>query len=188
MNQPGRQSMKRTIFLAAAALLMAGSAFAQSDVDTAVLAAPERLRGEAMVVEWNPTDWSYSTLREGTNQVVCFHKSGLPGQLPFSVECTHTGNLDRAAQNMELEAVTDRAARQAALQTAEADGSRPEPVFGSIWWHFQGASQAEARRHHTIAVPGATSDSVGFPDNPNSGGVWLMDAGTTGAHLMIPGE
>ena len=28
------------------------------------------------------------TLRKGTNRLVCFDKSGLPGQLPFSIECT----------------------------------------------------------------------------------------------------
>ncbi len=40
----------------------------------------------------------------------------------------------------------------------------------------------------TIAVPGATTQSLGFPDNPRQGGVWIMNAGTTTAHLMTPGE
>lgn len=180
--------MTRIALLTLALLLAASGTFAQSAVDTAVLAAPERLQADATVIEWSPADWTYTTLREGTNQVTCFHKSGLPGQLPFSVECTHTGNLDRVAQNLRFEAMEDRAARQAAIDAAEADGSRAEPVFGSIWWHFQGPSQAEARRHHTIAVPGATSASIGLPDNPNEGGVWVMDAGMSSAHLMIPGE
>jgi len=181
-------NLRRTILLACGTLLLTSGAYAQSAVDTAVLAAPERLRADAMVIEWNPADWSYQTLREGSNQVVCFHKSGLPGQLPFSVECTHTGNIPRLQQNMRFEAMTDRAARQAAVDAAEEGGTREAPVFGSVWWHFQGPSQAEARRHHTIAVPNATADSVGFPDNPNEGGVWLMEAGTSTAHLMIPGE
>ena len=38
----------------------------------------------------------------------------------------------------------------------------------------------------TIAVPGATSQSLGLPDNAAKGGVWIMDAGTSTAHLMTP--
>jgi hypothetical protein len=37
-------------------------------------------------------------------------------------------------------------------------------------------------------VPGATTQSMGLPDNPKMGGVWIMNAGTSTAHLMVPGE
>ena len=40
----------------------------------------------------------------------------------------------------------------------------------------------------TIATPGATTQSLGLPDNGRGGGVWIMNAGTTTAHLMVPGE
>jgi hypothetical protein len=39
-----------------------------------------------------------------------------------------------------------------------------------------------------VAVPGATAASMGLPDNGRGGGVWIMNAGTSTAHLMIPGE
>jgi hypothetical protein len=42
--------------------------------------------------------------------------------------------------------------------------------------------------HMTVAVPGATTQSTGIPDNPKLGGVWIMNAGTTTAHLMVPGH
>ena len=160
----------------------------QADVDKAVLAAPARLRNQATVIKWKPADWSYDTLRKGTNQIVCFDKSGLPGQLAFSVECTQLANLPRAAQNMQFETEPDRPKRQAALDAAEKDGTRAKPMFGSVWYHFMGASQEAAGTHFTIAVPGATAQSLGLPDNPRGGGVWVMDAGTSTAHLMIPGE
>ena len=67
----------------------------QADVDKAVLAAPAQLRNQATVIKWNPSDWSYTTLRKGTNRLVCFDSSGFPGQDPFSVECSSMGNLDR---------------------------------------------------------------------------------------------
>jgi hypothetical protein len=160
----------------------------QAEVDRIVLAAPATLRAQATVIKWNPADWTYTTLRKGTNRTVCFDKSGLPGQLPFSLECTMLGNMDRAAQNMRFESEPDRAKRQAALDTAEKDGTRAKPEFGSVWYHLMGQDQATARTHYTVAVPGATTQSMGLPDNGKSGGVWIMNAGTSTAHLMIPGE
>ena len=160
----------------------------QADVDRAVLGAPAQLRDQATVIKWKPADWSYDTLRKGTNQIVCFDKSGLPGQLPFSLECTHINNLPRAAQNMKFESELDRAKRQAAIDAAEKDGTRAKPAFGSVWYHLMGQSQEASRTHFTIAVPGATAQSLGLPDNPKSGGVWIMNAGTSTAHLMTPGE
>ena len=68
------------------------------------------------------------------------------------------------------------------------DGSRVKPEFGSVWLSMSGPDQAHARIHTTIAVPGATSQSMGLPDNPGQGGVWIMNAGTTTAHLMTPGS
>jgi hypothetical protein len=160
----------------------------QAEVDKALLAAPANLRDQATVIKWKPADWTYDTLRKGTNTLVCFDKSGLPGQLPFSVECTSLSNMARATQNMKFESETDRAKRQAALETAEKDGSRAKPEFGSVWYHLQGQDQASARTHMTVAVPGATTQSLGLPDNPKSGGVWIMNPGTSTAHLMIPGH
>jgi hypothetical protein len=161
----------------------------QAEVDKAVLAAPDGpLRTQATVIKWNPTNWTYTTLRKGTNRIVCFDRSGLPGQQPFSVECTMLGNLDRVAQNLKFETETDRAKRQAALDAAEKDGTRVKPEFGSVWWRLQGADQATARLHTTVAVPGATAQSMGLPDNGKMGGVWIMNAGSSTAHLMLPGQ
>ena len=160
----------------------------QADVDKSLLAAPDNLKAGATVIKWKPDLNGYTTLRKGNNRMVCFDKSGLPGQLAYSIECTSVGNLDRAQQNMKFESEPDRAKRQAALDAAEKDGSRAKPEFGSVWYHVMGASQEAARKHMTIAVPNATTQALGLPDNPSQGGVWIMNAGTTTAHLMTPGE
>src|ERR671922_2636592 len=90
----------------------------QADVDKAVLAAPANLRNQATVIKWKP-DFSYDTLRKGTNRLVCYDRSGQPTQQPFSIECTSLGNLERVAQNMKFDAMGDK--RQAALDAAEKD-------------------------------------------------------------------
>jgi hypothetical protein len=51
-----------------------------------------------------------------------------------------------------------------------------------------GPDAEHLRTHMTIAVPGATTQSTGLPSDNKSGGVWIMNAGTTTAHLMTPGE
>ena len=67
-----------------------------------------------------------------TNRLVCYDRSGEPGQQPFAVQCTSLGNLDRVAQNRRFEATTDRAARKTMLDTAEANGTRVKPEYGSM--------------------------------------------------------
>jgi hypothetical protein len=74
------------------------------------------------------------------------------------------------------------------LDAAEKDGSRVKPEYGSVWYHLMGPDREHARTHMTIAVPGATTQTTGLPDNAKQGGVWIMNAGTTTAHFMIPGE
>jgi len=167
------------------AVSTSGLAQAPADIDKALLAAPANLREGATVIKWNP-DHTYETLRKGTNRLVCFDKSGLPGQRPVMIECTSIANLDRVAQNLKFEAMGDK--KQAMLDAAEKDGTRVKPEYGSVWYHVMGADRESARNHMTIAVPGATTQSTGLPDNPKQGGVWIMNAGTTTAHLMTPGE
>ena len=159
----------------------------QADVDRALLAAPGNLKDQATVIKWKP-DQTYTTLRKGTNRLVCFDRSGFPLQQPFSIECTMLGNLERVAQNMKIEALGDRAKAQAAFDEAEKNGTRVKPEFGSVFYHVQGPDEARGRGHMTVAVPGATTQTMGLPDNGRGGGVWIMNAGTTTAHLMVPGD
>ena len=173
----------------AAALAVSADAKAQSqaEIDTALLAAPQQLKADATVIKWKP-DFTYDTIKKGTNRLVCFDSSSLPGQQPFSVECSSVANLERITQNLKFEAEPDAAKRRALIDAAEKNGTRPKPEFGSVWFHLRGASKETARAHKTVAVPGATAASMGLPDNAKQGGVWIMDAGTSAAHLMVPGD
>jgi hypothetical protein len=179
--------MKRMALLVLGIVAASTSAFAQAalDNDTILLAAPANLRAEATVIKWKPdhrptrsrraqTRWSARPIR-------------LPEQQPFSIECTNLGNLTAPPRNIKFEALGDKAKTQAALDAAEKDGTRVKPEFGSVW-SPAGADKDHARAHMTVAVPGATTATLGLPDNGRGGGVWIMNAGTTTAHLMIPGE
>lgn len=130
----------------------------------------------------------YDTLKKGSNRLVCYDRSGEPGRAAFAVQCTSIANLDRVAQNRKFDVITDAAARQKALDAAEADGTRVKPEYASAWYTMNGSDLEHARLHITIAIPGATTQSTGLPDNAKEGGVWIMNAGTTTAHIMTPGH
>src|SRR6266481_4231430 len=183
--------MLRAAAIVLGVLVASASAFAQTTdaerIERALMAAPRNQKEAATVIKWK-ADNTYDTLKKGTNKLVCYDRSGDPGQQPFAVQCTSIANLDRVAQNRKFEAIADKAARQAALEAAEKDGTRVKPEFGSVWLTMNGADQAHARIHTTIAVPGATTQSLGLPDNNKQGGVWIMNAGTSTAHLMTPGS
>ena len=180
--------MRRIVLIGFGVLALSTSVFAQAPPDgiaTALSAAPANLREAATVIKWK-SDQTYDTLKKGTNRLVCYDRSGFPGQQAFSIECTSVANLERAAQNLKFEAMADK--KQAMLDAAEKDGTRVKPEYGSVWYHLMGPDKDRARTHMTVALPGATAQSTGLPDNPKQGGVWIMNAGTTTAHLMVPGE
>ena len=182
--------MKRIVLVVLGMLAVSTSGFAQTTpetIDRALAAAPRQMKEGAAVIKWK-ADYTYETLKPGTNRMACYDRSGEPGQQPFAVQCTSVANLPRVAQNRKFEAMTDKTARQAALDAAEKDGTRVKPEYGSVWLTMNGPDQARARIHTTIAVPGATTQSTGLPDNNKQGGVWIMNAGTTTAHLMTPGS
>src|SRR5258708_23788740 len=189
--------MKRTIAGVFGILAVAAIGFAQAPappsapmdpaLDKALAPAPRNLKDGATVIKWK-ADNTYETVRKGTNRLVCFERTGDPGKQPFSVQCTSIANLDRVAQNRKFEAIADPAARKAAMDEAEKNGTRVKPEVGSGWLTMQGPDREHARIHTTIAVPGATTQSLGLPSDNNQGGLWIMDAGTTTAHLMTPGS
>ena len=181
-----------TLVAVAACMAVASSAYAQTDqemIDRALLGAPAGMvRMNASVVKWG-ADGKRVVIKQGTNDLVCWDQSVWPAQLPFSVHCTSSKSMDRVDQNraMYYQYMTREAAEKA-IKEAEAAGKRVLPEYGSGHYGLQGKDQASARAHVTIAVPNATAASMKIPDKPSTSGIWLMDAGTTGAHLMIPGN
>ena len=104
------------------------------------------------------------------------------------VQCTSVGNLDRVAQNKKFEADPDKAREQPALDAAEKDNQVEAGVQLHVLYTMSGAiGRVRARctrRWRCLARPRNRS---GCLSNGKIGGVWIMNAGTTTAHLMIPG-
>jgi hypothetical protein len=183
--------MKRVILAGIGVMALAAGTFAQTpagNFDAALAAAPANMRDGAMVIKWK-ADGSYDTLRPGTNRLVCYDQAGDAGEQPISSQCTSVGNMDRVKQNKIYEAkFADRAAREAALTELEKSGQRVKPEFGSVFYTRAGKDASVVRTHVTIAVPGATTATLGLPDNNKMGGAYIMGAGTLGAHIMTPGS
>ena len=180
--------MKRTVLFALGVLALTAGTFAQAPdaaIEKALAAAPRNLKAGAAVIKFK-ADGTYDTLKPGTNRLVCYDRSGQPGQQPFAVQCSSVANIPRIVQNLKFEAMPEKG--KAAAEAAEKDGSRVKPEFGSVWYTMNGADKDHARIHVTIAVPGATTQSMGLPSDNKQGGVWIMNAGTSTAHLMTPGS
>ena len=159
-------------------------------ISKALLAAPnEAMAKDATVIKWN-SDFTYETLKKGTNRMVCYDLSGWPGERgPFSVECTSSeANLPRIAQNRKFAAMGggDPKKTEELVAAAAKDGTRIMSEVGSIWFNVFGKSEATAIRHWFVAMPNLRGNQVGLPEVRDAGGAWLMLAGTPEAHIMLP--
>src|SRR5262249_57104709 len=116
-----RTRMKFTIFIILSMLLFTTLAVeqqaSQEQIDKALLPAPANQKDGATVIKWK-SDYTYDTLRKGTNRLVCYDRSGQPGQQPFAVECTSIANLERVAQSLKMEAIKDPKESRAAFEEA----------------------------------------------------------------------
>ena len=179
--------MRRIVLIVLGVLAISTNAFAQTAADTIERALPDlpaEARDGATVIKWNP-DFTYETLKEGTNSWVCFE---LPPQGPYTVQCSSGSSLKFTAQFLRFLAESGGNSEEfVALQdAAEADGSLVPAEHGSVIRLVRRHAQARGQVHTIISMPGATTESLGLPDNPDQGIAWIMYAGTPGAHIMIP--
>ena len=190
-GEEARLYMKSVILALVAAFTIAGGAQAQTPaelIEQAVAKSPLRFPGEATIIKWKP-DFTYDIVRKGTNTLVCYDRADERDRSPFAAQCTNLANVPRVAQNRKIRAETKTTAEEnAAIAAAEKNGTRVKPEYGSLWLRMDGRDKDTAMLHVTISVPGATTASIGLPDNGRAGGAWLMEGGTTAAHIMLPGR
>ena len=118
-------------------------------------------------------------------------RSDEPGRA-FSVQCTSVANLARIQQNRAYNMSGKTAEEIRAMrEEAEENGTREVSAFGSVYYTLNGADAESANMHITIAVPFANGEMLGsFPEEGSytRAGSWVMEVGTSSAHIMIPGR
>jgi len=162
---------------------------AEDEIAKALLAAPAALRANAGVIRLadNGTE---TVLRDSSNGLICWDRSDEPSR-EFAVQCTSEGNLARIKQNRAWNMSGKTADEIRSMrEAAEADGTREVSVFGSPYYALSGADAESANLHTTIAVPFATAESLGVPDQGSytAAGTWIMEPGLSAAHIMLPGQ
>ena len=149
--------MKRTVLFAMGLLALSAGTFAQAPdaaIEKALAAAPRNLKEGAAVIKFK-ADGTYDTLKPGTNRLSATTVRGSPDSSRLPCSATSVANIPRVVQNMKFEAMPDKAARQAALEAAEKDGTPRQAGIRLGLVHDERPDKAHATRVHvTIAVPG----------------------------------
>jgi hypothetical protein len=185
--------MRLTPLLAAAVVAMSasGSLLAQSDqalIAQAVRPLPEDLRADATVYRYDPETGERIVLRQGSNQVEC-----RPKDEEGFTRCSPTANASRSDMSAKLRAqgMSDEDIA-ATLVSAEARGLIRPRIFGALSYRLYDEPD-RIQLLWIISVPDATPEQLGMPtgsqrDNSlaGRGTPWMMNPGTSGAHLMIP--
>lgn len=162
-------------------------------IKTAVLAAGEDQRDEAMVYGYDPSG-KLIVLREGTNNLVCLaddpHKEGI------QVACYNKKLEPFMARGraLVLEGKSEQEKREIRQQEADS-GTLEMPDAPSMLFILSGKEEdyntttgelVNGYYRYVIHTPYATVESTGLPASPDFPGMpWLMDPGTHRAHIMI---
>ena len=98
------------------------------------------------------------------------------------MQCSSVLAPAHIVQNIKFEAMPDKG--KAAAEAAEKDGTRVRPGIRLGVVHVKGPDKEHPRTHHDR---GSRRDKHGSAaDNNKQGGVSIMNAGTSTAHLMTP--
>ena len=166
----------------------------QDQIDMAVLAAPEAVRAGATVYGF-ADNGELITLRKGTNNFIV--RSDDPNKEGFEVVCYGVDAEPFMARGRQLRADGLNFGEVLAQREKEAEaGELKMPNYGSILHIYSGneasyntttKSIENAFYRYVIYMPGATTESSGYPTKPNGEGghPWLMYPGMQRAHIML---
>ncbi|MGB3586691.1 MAG: hypothetical protein WBA23_09135 [Tunicatimonas sp.] len=166
---------------------------AELQIKNAILAAPEELRGEAMVYGFNEAG-ELVTLREGSNDMVCIADD--PNRKGFSASCYHRDlepfmqrgrDLKKEGKStQEIFDMRETEVKSGSLTMPEDPTtlyvlSAPEDRYNA-----ETGEVTEPDFRYVVYIPYATAASTGLPLSPEAPGMpWIMDPGTHRAHIMI---
>ncbi len=162
----------------------------EAQIASALLAAPEERRDAATVLGYD-TAGKLTTLRSGTNDLICL--ADTPTDDTFSVACYHKDLEPFMARGRELvtQGVTGKEREQLRFKEIEAGtlamSREPRTLYVLTGSAYDPATNTVANSYlrWVIYLPFATAASTGLAVKPTPGGPWLMYPGTAGAHIMI---
>ncbi|HEX5025040.1 MAG TPA: hypothetical protein VFV68_07195 [Agriterribacter sp.] len=166
---------------------------ADIQIKTALLAAPEAKRADAMVYGHNAKG-ELVVLRNGSNELICLADD--PKQKGVSVACYHKDLEPFMARGRELRAAGKTYKEIFDTREAEAkSGKLKMPDHPSNLQVFTAPEESynaetgevtKGSLRASVYIPWATSASTGLPIKPDAPGMpWIMDPGTHRAHIMI---
>jgi hypothetical protein len=162
---------------------------AADQIAAALQAAPQDRRDAATVLGYGP-DGKVTTLRKGTNDLICLASD--PAEKAFSVACYHKDLEPFMARGREMavQGLSGQDRHKARWKEVD-EGKLPMPRGGRMLYVMTGKGYDKATGTITdsflrwvVYVPYATAESTGLPLKANPG-PWLMFPGTAGAHIMI---
>lgn len=162
-------------------------------IATALLAAPEEYRSEALVYGYDQ-EGNLMVLREGTNNLICLADD--PNKEGVQVACYDKKLEPFMARGRALIAEGKSEAEKREIREQEAEsGELQMPDAPSMLYVFSGDEDnydrntgevTDGNLRYVIHIPNATPESTGLPASPDFPGMpWLMDPGTHRAHIMI---
>ncbi len=185
-----RPTLAAAIALAALALpAFAEVASSADQIASSILAAPEERRADATVLGYK-SDGSLTTLRKGTNELICL--ADTPGDENFSVACYHEDLEPFMARGRELTAEGHKGKERHEIRWKEVDDGKVEMprearmLYVLTGKGFDGAKGEviEPYLRWVVYSPYATPESTGLSTTPGTA-PWLMYPGKAGAHIMI---
>lgn len=166
---------------------------AEIQIKTAVLAAPEEKRENAMVYGYSEKG-EFTVLRKGSNDIICLADD--PAQKGFNASCYHKDLEPFMARGRELKKEGKSQTDIFNIREAEVkSGNLLMPKQPASLFVFTTADEKYNRStgevvdgylRYVIYIAYATPESTGLPLKPDAPGMpWIMDPGTHRAHIMI---
>jgi hypothetical protein len=154
----------------------------------ALLPLPDSLKAGATVVTYDKATGERQVLRQGTNAIECQPKAA-----DGFTRCYHKALAPRRDLEARLHAQgkSDKEI-QDAVAAAQKAGTLKPPPYGTMMYRYT-TDTDRIKVLWVMLVPNATAESTGLTTESQresalkgQGSPWLMNAGTPGAHVMIP--
>ena len=179
--------------LSLGSIVSAQSESIEAQISGALAAAPEDRREGATVMGYS-AEGTLTTLREGSNELICLADE--PGDERFHVSCYHRSLEPYMVRGRALKAEGLDGTERLRIRHEEADAGTlempsspaglnnlggPIEIFDPVTGKVDGGNWV-----WSIYIPYAGEESTGLPTTPQiPGAPWIMRPGTASSHIMV---